>query len=202
MFTGIIQEIGTVAHVERSKGLERLAIYAPTTASHVQRLESVAVNGVCLSVVAVRQGTLVFELIPETQRLTTLANLRQGSRVNLEPSLRLCDRLNGHLVFGHVDGSGTVVKRRQLAGELVLEIRFPSPRLRPFIIAKGPITVNGVSLTIGGKVSPSFFNVHLIPETLRQTTLGSCVVGDRVNLEVDYVAKLIQQFLRHTSGVS
>lgn len=123
MFTGIIQEIGTVASVGYSKGLVQLAIHAPKTASRVQRLESVSVNGACLSIVDLRRETLLFEVIRETQRVTTLGFLRRGDRVNLEPSLLLSDRLNGHIVLGHVDGMGRVVKRRQLAGELAFEIR-------------------------------------------------------------------------------
>ncbi len=195
MFTGIIQELGTVARVERAKGLARLSLHAPQTASRVRRLDSLAVNGVCLSVVSVRQGMIVCEVISETQQLTTLGRLRAHDRVHLEPSLTLLDRLNGHMVFGHVDGVGTVVKRRQLAGELVLEIRTP-PHIRHLIVPKGPITVDGVSLTVGRTVTRSTFTVHLIPETLRQTALACRAVGHRVNLEADYIAKLIWQFLR------
>ena len=193
MFTGIIQELGTVARVERAKGVVRLSLHAPHAASQLRRLESVAVNGVCLSVVSVHQGTIVCEVIQETQRLTTLGTLRAHDRVHLEPSLTLLDRINGHFVFGHVDGMGTVVTRRQLAGELVLEIRAPA-QIRHLIVPKGPIAVDGISLTVGRTVTRSTFTVHLIPETLRQTTLMSRQVGDRVNLEADYIAKLIWQF--------
>ena len=195
MFTGIIQEIGTIARIERSKGLVRLAIHAPLLASRVQWLESVAVNGVCLSVVNVRQGTLAFELIPETQRLTNLGSLRRDDRVNLEPSLTMTDRLNGHIVLGHVDGMGTVVKRRQLADELILDIRL-APLLRKFLVPKGPVTVDGVSLTVGEKLTHTTFPVHLIPETVRHTTLRSRQLGEQVNIEVDYFAKLVRQFIR------
>jgi len=134
-------------------------------------------------------------MIPETLSLTTLGSLRAGSRVHLEPSLCLSDRLNGHVVFGHVDGTGTVLKRRQLAGELVLEIRVP-PRLRDVIVPKGPVTVDGVSLTVGRTVGSSTFTLHLIPETLRQTILDARRPGDRVNIELDYLAKLVRQFVR------
>ncbi|MBI3997221.1 MAG: riboflavin synthase [Candidatus Omnitrophica bacterium] len=195
MFTGIIQEIGTVVRAERAKGLVRLTVSAPKIASTVERLESVAVNGVCVSVVNVRHGTLTFEVIRETQHLTMLGALRAGHRVNLEPSLAVTDRLNGHFVFGHVDGMGTVLKRRQLAGELVFDIHI-APSLRKFLVPKGPVAVDGVSLTVGRTPRPSTFTVHLIPETLRQTTLASRVAGDRVNLELDYLAKLVAQFLR------
>jgi len=195
MFTGIVQELGTVARLERAKGLVRLAIQAPRTAARVQRVESVAVHGVCLSVVDVRPHALLFEVIPETLRLTTLGTLRAGSRVHLEPSLAVSDRLGGHILFGHVDGLGTVVRRRQRHGELALDIRVP-PALRKFLVPKGPVAVDGVSLTVGDAPATSTFSIHLIPETLRRTTLGALQVGDRVNLELDHFAKLVHQFLR------
>lgn len=192
MFTGIIQELGTVARVERPRGLLRLSVHAPKTASKVGRLESIAVNGVCLSVVAVRQGTMTFEVIHETQALTTLDRLRRGDRVNLEPSLGLTDRLSGHFVFGHVDGIGTVATRRQQDGEVRLDLRV-STALRKFLVAKGPVAVDGVSLTVGRVVRGSTFSIHLIPETMRQTTLGTLRPGARVNVELDYIAKLLRQ---------
>ena len=194
MFTGIIQEVGTVARVERSQGLIRLTLDAPKIASRVERLDSVAVNGVCLSVIVVRQEAITVEIIRETQQLTTLKTLRSGEQVNLEPSLLVSDRLNGHLVFGHVDGVGAVVKRRQLPGELVVEIRVASS-LRKLLVPKGPVAVDGVSLTVGQQLGRSTFTIHLIPETCRQTTLGSRTVGDCVNIELDYIAKLTRQFL-------
>ena len=195
MFTGLIQELGTVARLERGREVVRLAIQAPKTALRVQRVESVAVHGVCLSVVDIRLHTLIFEVIPETLRLTTLGALRAGSRVHLEPSLSVSDRLNGHILFGHVDGLGIVVRRRQRPGELALDIRVP-PALRKFLVPKGPVAVDGVSLTVGEAPTASTFSIHLIPETLRLTTVGAKQVGDRVNLELDYFAKLVQQLLR------
>ena len=193
MFTGLVREIGTVARVERSNGVVRLTVAAPKTVALVQPLDSVSVNGVCLSVVHTRAGAMTFEMIPETQRATALGAVRSGSRVNLEPSLLLCDRLGGHLVFGHVDGMGTLATRQQRAGELVLTIRIPRG-LRRFLVPKGPVTVDGVSLTVGQRLTASSFTIHLIPETLRQTTLASRAVGDRVNIELDYFAKLLWQF--------
>ena len=195
MFTGIVQELGVVGRVERSKGLTRLSVHAPKTAGRVGRLESVAVNGVCLSVVDLRGQTMDFEVIPETQRLTTLGTVRAGEQVHLEPSLSVADRLSGHLVFGHVDALGTVVKRRQAAGELVVEIRV-SPSVRKLLVPKGPVAVDGVSLTVGAAPTASTFTVHLIPETLRHTTLSIRQVGERVNVELDYFAKLLRQWLK------
>ena len=200
MFTGIIRELGAVERVARAKGLIRLAIYAPKTAERAAPMESVAVDGACLTVAGICRGTLTFELIPETQRLTTLGALRAGSRVHLEPSLTLADRLGGHLLLGHVDGLGTVAGRRQRAGESVLEIRVPSG-LETLLVPKGSVAVNGVSLTLGERSSGSTFAVHLIPETLRRTTLGSLERGDRVNIELYYIAKLVRHFLRHKTSV-
>jgi len=144
--------------------------------------------------VDLRRGALVFEIIRETARLTTVGDLRAGERVNLEPSLSLVDRLNGHVVLGHVDGIGTIIRRRSLPGELVLEVRFGAG-IRRFLVPKGPVTLDGVSLTIGSRLTASTCSLHLIPETLRQTTLRVRKVGDRTNIEVDYFAKLIRQFL-------
>jgi len=194
MFTGIIQELGTVARIERHRGLTRLSIDAPKTAPRIQRLESVAVNGVCLTVVGSHRGLLTFEVIQHTQQLTSLATLRAGDRVNLEPSLSLTDRLGGHVLFGHVDGLGKILKRRSEQGEWSLDIGVAAA-LGTWLVPQGPVAVDGVSLTVGSVPSASRIRVHLIPETLRQTTLASRTVGDRVNIEIDYLAKLTWQFL-------
>lgn len=194
MFTGIIQEVGTVTRLERTKGLVRLSIMAPKLAARLEHGESVSVNGVCLSLVHLRQPAISFELIPETQHLTALHALRSGDRVNLEPSLSLTDRLNGHLLLGHVDGMGTVIARRSKVGELTLTLRI-GKTLRRFLVPKGPVAVDGVSLTVGSVPRASTMTIHLIPETLRATTLGMRAIGDRVNIELDYVAKLLWHFL-------
>ena len=197
MFTGIIRELGTVDRVERATGLIRLAVYAPKTAQRLEPMESVAVDGVCLTVVAIRRRMILFEAIPETQRMTTLGTLRSGDRVHLEPSLALSDRLGGHLLLGHVDGLGTVIRRRQRSGELALDIRVP-PRALALLVPKGPVAVNGVSLTVGD-IGRSACTIHLIPETLRRTALGDLEAGDGVNIEVDYMAKLVRHFLDHAT---
>lgn len=195
MFTGIIREIGTIQSVKSAKGLLRLVLYAPKTAARVKRMESVSVNGVCLTAVECSANDLVFEMIPETRQLTALGFLRPGSRVNVEPSLAVLDRLNGHFVFGHIDGTGTVIKRRQLRGEFSFTIRVPAA-LRRLLVSKGPVAVNGVSLTVGQKLTGTTFTIHLIPETLRQTTLGDLKPSDRVNIELDYIAKLLWEFAK------
>ena len=197
MFTGIIREIGTVTSAQRARGLLRVTVTAPRTADIVQPLESVAINGACLSAVSVHRptGTIVFEVIPQTQRLTTLPSLRVGAPVHVEPSLALADRIGGHLILGHVDERGLVVTRHQRAGELILGIRVGRSRWSGLLVPHGPIAVDGVSLTIGRLVARSTVTIHLIPETLRHTTLRQRRIGDGVNLEYDYLGKLVMQFL-------
>ena len=199
MFTGIIQEIGTVERVERRNGVTRLRIRAARAAARVQPLESIAINGTCLTAVRVGQGALTFEIIQKTRGLTTAGALRPGQRVNVEPSLSLADRIGGHLLLGHVDGCGTVIRRIQRAGELVLEIRVPEG-VRRLLVPNGPVAVDGVSLTVGPRLTASTFRVHLIPETLRQTILRGAQSGQRVNVEVDYLAKLVRQFVGSRRG--
>ena len=194
MFTGIVQELGTVVRIERARSVDRVTVHAPKTADHLENGESVSVNGVCLSIVQRRPSRLTFEVIPETRRLTSLKTVTAGSRVNLERSLTLSDRLNGHLVLGHVDGAGRIIRRRQAVGDLVLEIRVDRA-LRRFIVPKGPIAVDGVSLTVGTRLTSTTFPVFLIPETIRKTTLQFRRVGDLVNIELDYFAKLIAQLI-------
>lgn len=192
MFTGIIQELGTVVRFERAGSVDRLTVQAPKMADGLQAGESLAVNGVCLSVVRRQRADLVFDVIPETRRLTSLKTLAAGSRVHLERSLTLSDRLNGHFVLGHVDGVGTIVRHRRQAGDVVLDIRLDR-RLRRLIVPKGPIAVDGVSLTVGTRLTATTFQVFLTPDTIRKTTLGLRRVGGLVNIEIDYFAKLIAQ---------
>ena len=197
MFTGIIREVGTVTKAQRTRGLLRVTIVAPRTADIVQPLESIAINGACLSAVSVHRptGTIVFEVIPPTQRLTTLPSLRAGDAVHVEPSLALSDRIGAHLVLGHVDERGVVVTRQQRAGELILGIRVGRSVWSGLLVPQGPIAVDGVSLTVGRLVARATFTIHLIPETLRSTTLRQRRIGDGVNIEYDYLGKLVMQFL-------
>ena len=193
MFTGIIREVGTVSRLERSNGLVRLTVRAPKAAAKVSALESVAVNGVCLTVTSARGGVMRFDVIPETQQMTALGRLRAGSSVHVEPSLSLTDRINGHILLGHVDGVGTIIRRREDHGEIILEIRVPAG-LRRWLVSKGSVAVDGVSLTVGRALPGRGFTVHLIPETLRHTRLGALAPGSPVNVEIDYLAKLVSQF--------
>jgi len=158
---------------------------------------SVAVNGVCLTIAEHRDKAAGFDVIPETLRRTNLGRLAPGGRVNLERSLRVGDRSDGHFVQGHVDGTGRVVAIDRAAGEWLLWTATPD-NLRPYIVEKGSITIDGVSLTIAA-VKPDRFAVALIPTTLERTTLGALAVGGRVNLETDILARTVAHWLRATS---
>ena len=192
MFTGVVREIGTVVGIDRKAGLDRLAVHAPKTAVGLRPSESVAINGVCLSVTGIRSGGISFDVVPETRRLTNLGKLAPGAHVNVEPSLTLRERLNGHLVLGHVDGLGQIVSREEQAGQFELEIRVDRT-IRRYLAPKASVTVDGVSLTVGQRLAPNLFSVFLIPDTIRKTTLGQRNVRDLVNIEVDYLAKLVEQ---------
>lgn len=198
MFTGIIETTGTV--VSR-RGLV-LAIQPAGRLQALRRGESVAVDGVCLTVEAQTPGQISFRLLPETVRTSTLGKLRAGERVNLEQALRVGDRLGGHLLLGHVDGRGRVESREQSGKSVTLWIRIP-PHLAPAFVPKGPIAVDGVSLTLDASVpgprrvpaGDLKVGVHLVAHTLQATTLGDKRVGQEVNLEVDLVAKYLRGML-------
>lgn len=196
MFTGIVQEVGRVERITRKpRSAVALMVRAPKTAAKVKASESVSINGVCLTVVAKRGSRVTFQIIAETLKRTNLAALSPGSRVNCEPGLSLSSRFNGHIVLGHVDGTASVIRRKQQGGELTLTLRF-ARSFRPLLVPKGSITLEGVSLTLGKAIGPNFFTVHLIPETLKATTLGFCRVGDKLNLELDYIAKLVASSIK------
>ena len=191
MFTGLIRELGVLTRLRHGAGTLQLEVDAPRLSRQVAPTDSVAVNGVCLTVTGVRRGRVSFDVIPETRARTALSRLRPGDRVHLEPSLTLADRLNGHIMLGHVDGVGRVVRRLKRPGMLVVTIQADAA-VRRWLVPKGPVAVDGVSLTVGPTIRRGRFMVFLIPETLRRTTLGDRRVGDLFNLEADYVAKLIR----------
>ena len=172
MFTGIIREIGTVAALRKSRGLVQLDIRAPRTAGRVGLMESVAINGVCLTVVGVEGSKISFEVIPETQRLTGLRDLAPGRSLHVEPSLALSDRMNGHVVLGHVDGLGKIARRQARAAELTLWIEIPAA-MRKLIVPKGPIAVDGVSLTVGESPTRKAFASPRICRSWVTTTVRS-----------------------------
>jgi riboflavin synthase len=193
MFTGIIRERGRVAAVDRGRESVRLRLEAPQTAAQAAIGDSVAVNGVCLTAVAVEDGTLAFDAIPETLRRSSLARLEPGDAVNVEPALRVGDPLGGHYVQGHVDGVGRI-RSSAAEGEDVVVWLDAAPELLRYLVEKGSVTVEGVALTVT-EVDDDGFAVALVPHTLAETTLAGLAVGDPVNLEVDVLAKYVERLL-------
>jgi riboflavin synthase len=196
MFTGLVVERGRLIEdpVPSGAGGVRMVIgHSPETGKRLSIGASLAVSGVCLTVTEMTDHRVTVELSPETLSRTTLGGLRKGGEVNLEPSLRMGDPLGGHLVQGHVDGTAEVVDRRDLAGHRELAFSIP-PQLAPFLVEKGSVTVDGVSLTVSA-LGPDRFEVALIPHTLEVTTLSDLRPGDRVNLEVDVIGKYVARML-------
>lgn len=193
MFAGIIQHVGVVRSLRTGHaaggGPARLEIDLGPLAAGVQPGASVAVNGACLTVVCLRDTVAAFDVVPETLRATSLGTLHAGDVVNLERSLRVGDPIDGHFVQGHVDGRGTVERLERSAAGVMLWIRVPRS-LGRFIVRKGAIAVDGVSLTVVD-VQPQRFSVALIPTTLSRTTLGRRRPGDTVNIETDILARIL-----------
>jgi riboflavin synthase len=202
MFTGIIETLGTVERLDAAAkgGAEgaRLIIAAGPLLEGVGVGDSIAVDGVCLTVTALRSHSFTADVSLETLRRSTLGDLRVGDHVNLERPMRLDQRLGGHIVQGHVDGVGTVTAARPEGDGVWMEIA-PPASLLPFLAEKGSVAVDGVSLTIAG-LSRDAFAVALIPHTLAVTTLGRRQTGGRVNIEVDILAKYVQRLLEGARG--
>jgi riboflavin synthase len=196
VFTGIIEEIGEVIDVRHRGDAAVLTVRATRIADDLQHGASIAVNGVCLTVVGWQfevPTSIEFDVMGETLKRSVIGTLAPGGRVNLERAVRADARLDGHVVQGHVDGTGVVVSRTE--GDEWELVRFGLPsQLARFVAEKGSIAVDGVSLTVTG-VGPDWFEVGLIPETLRATTLGDRTTGDPVNLEVDVLAKYVARLL-------
>jgi riboflavin synthase len=193
MFTGIIEELGTVTDLVDLGDSARIAIRGETIAGDARHGESIAVNGVCLTVVSVDAGVFTADVMKETLDRSSLGGLAVGDQVNLERALTPTSRLGGHFVQGHVDGVGTVLSRQAAEQWDVVTISLP-PQLARYVVEKGSITVDGVSLTVTA-VSDLDFSVSLIPTTLKLTTLGQKTTGDPVNLEVDVIAKYVEKML-------
>jgi riboflavin synthase len=194
MFTGIVEELGHVRAVVANTGGARIEIDAHTVLDDATLGASIAVNGCCLTVVELGDGYWAADAVVETLARTNLGDLSPGAAVNLERPVRLADRLGGHLVQGHVDGTGTVRARtREPDGSERFAFAAPAEVLR-YVVHKGSITVDGISLTVAA-VSDEGFDVAVIPHTLAVTTLGTRAAGDRVNLEVDLVAKYVERLL-------
>jgi riboflavin synthase len=195
MFTGIVREVGLVTAVTGGDCGIRLEIEAPATASLVEIGGSVAINGVCLTTESVESAGLVFHAVPETLSRSTLGELRRGSAVNLEPALRAGDAMGGHIVQGHVDGIGRVQSIEAEGEGLRVIVEASADTLR-YCVEKGSITVEGVSLTVA-ELHDDAFGLALIPHTIAGTTLARLVPGQRVNLEVDVLAKYVERLLSH-----
>ena len=192
MFTGLIEAVGEIAEVTTSPGGFRIRIRT-TLAADLASGDSLAVNGVCLTVVTADGGEVHADIGPETARVTTLGSLRQGQRVNLERSMRADGRVGGHFVQGHVDGTGFVEEVRPDGDSHWLTISF-DPSLAPYLIRKGSIAVDGVSLTIAG-LGENVFDVMIIPFTWGNTALSMVAVGNRVNIECDMIGKYVARSL-------
>jgi riboflavin synthase len=192
MFTGLVSQLGTLTSLDGG----RLVVAAPL-AGQLEEGDSVAVNGVCLTATSVADDGFIADVMEETLRRTALGTLAPGAGVNLELALRAADRLGGHFVQGHVDGVGTVVATHEEGFARVVEIEAGSGLLR-YVVEKGSIAVDGVSLTVAS-LGDGTFGVSLIPETLERTTLGRAAPGDSVNLEVDVLAKYVERLVGATA---
>jgi riboflavin synthase len=194
MFTGLIEEVGRVLKVERSGLSARLTIAAGFSPDEIGIGDSIAVNGACLTVVEKGGGVFTFDASPETISRTAFRNLKSGSPVNLERALRLSDRLDGHLVSGHVDCVAVITERREVSGNTLFTFRVPREFTR-FLAEKGSVAVDGISLTVNA-VSEDTFSVNIIPLTSARTTLSGRKAGDEVNIETDLLCKYVERLLQ------
>ena len=197
MFSGIIEETGRVESINKSSRGLRLSISGQEVLKDLAIDDSIAVNGVCLTVVERNEHAFYVEAVEETLKRTTLGILKVGDRVNLERALRVSDRLGGHFVQGHVDGVGKVVDFQDQLGGKLLSVLVPQ-NLMKYVIEKGSLAIDGVSLTVAS-VAGNIITIALIPHTLDKTTLGTLQVGDRVNIEVDLIGKYIENLLAKSS---
>ncbi|REK88223.1 riboflavin synthase [Streptomyces inhibens] len=193
MFTGIVEELGEVVAVENLGDSSRFRLRGPVVTEDAKHGDSIAVNGVCLTVVDTADGEFTADVMAETLNRSSLGALAAGSRVNLERPMALGGRLGGHLVQGHVDGTGTIVERTPGEHWEIVKIALPAALAR-YVVEKGSITVDGVSLTVVD-AADDYFTISLIPTTLALTTLGIKKAGDPVNLEVDVLAKYVERLL-------
>lgn len=198
MFTGLIEEVGTVYSVQRQGRFQRLELSARRILEDARVGHSININGACQTAVEIDADRFAVESVEETLRRTTLGELRPGAPVNLERSLRLQDRLGGHLVLGHVDGVGRISQLEQRHREWLLRVE-PPVELRRYIAGKGSIAIDGISLTVAQAESGAF-TVAVIPHTFEHTNLRQRQRGDRVNLEVDIIARYVERLLGGADG--
>lgn len=193
MFTGIVEELGEVTAVERLDDASRFRLRGPVVTEGAKHGDSIAVNGVCLTVVDLGEHEFTADVMAETLNRSSLGALTAGSRVNLERPMALGGRLGGHIVQGHVDGTGRILERTPSENWEVVKVSLPA-HLSRYVVEKGSITVDGVSLTVVD-AAPDHFTISLIPTTLALTTLGLKGPGEPVNLEVDVIAKYVERLL-------
>lgn len=197
MFTGIVEEMGAITSLEKTLAGTRMTVLAATVMSDLKIGDSVSVNGTCLTVVSKGERDFTVEVSPETLSVTTLGHLTPGAPVNLERAMKLNERIGGHLVAGHVDGVGTIRSRHQEGNAIFFTVEAPQEILR-YCVAKGSITVDGISLTIND-LSERGFSVAIIPHTAKVTTLGLKQINDTVNLESDLIGKYVERLLQERS---
>lgn len=193
MFTGLIEDVGKVVRLERTGAGGRLVASSRLPLDEIRIGDSVAVNGACLTVVEKGAGVIAFDVSPETVSRTTLGKLRTGESVNLERALRLGDRLGGHLVSGHVDCMAVITGSHEDSANRVITFRIPA-RYSRYLIEKGSVTIDGISLTVNG-VEGNEFSVNIIPHTAQQTTLHLRRRGDEVNIETDLIGKYVERLI-------
>ena len=194
MFTGIIEKLGVIRKIQPVAGGKRISVETGLALSETAIGDSIAVNGACLTVVSKTGSQFTADLSPETVLKTTFSTKRVGDRVNVERAMRLSDRINGHLVSGHIDGVGAVSARREDANAIIITISVP-PDLAGYMIPKGSVAVDGISLTIN-QCDENSFGISIIPHTAQLTTIGFCAMGDAVNIETDILGKYVSRLLK------
>jgi riboflavin synthase len=193
MFTGIIEALGTIAEVRPVGQGKRLSLDADFILDQTKIGDSISVSGACLTVVGIEGLRFKVDISPESLGKTTFGRAKVGDRVNLERALRLADRIDGHLVSGHIDGMGTIKQKKMIGNSIVVKIEVPEPLTR-YMIKKGSVAVDGISLTINN-FDRNSFDVSVIPHTAKMTTLGLGKIGDFVNIETDMIGKYVERFV-------
>jgi riboflavin synthase len=196
MFTGIVEETGRITNIHPGKRSTELTVRAPKISRFLRVGNSVAVNGACLTVIAKRKSSISFDVLNETLQRTNLESVKEDSLVNLERPLRADAGLDGHFVLGHVDGRGKVRRFEREGKDYVLDVEAP-PSVMRYIVEKGSIAIDGISLTVAS-VKRNWFRVWIIPHTRKITNLQACHKGDLVNLEADILGKYVEQLMRRT----
>ena len=200
MFTGIIEGLGTIAGIRSSGQGSRLTVEADFSLDQTKIGDSISVSGACLTAVKIDGKRFEVDVSPETLQITTFGQAKVGERLNIERALRLSDRIDGHLVSGHIDGVGIVKKREYLSNAIIVTIGVDES-LTQYMIAKGSVAMDGISLTINARESDSF-SVSVIPHTAQLTTIGFKNKGDRVNIETDMIGKYVERFISGSPGRS